>query len=127
MTTNMSEEPPAKRRVISHDKEEYEEDEDEDTVPYRIEQINERRARKYGVEEVTFKAKFNNNYQGKKLLDITNDLGAMFGSVMDRVRANHPNPNDKARLSIRHIGLDKEITIHCQPQHNITSEVIMER
>ena len=114
----MTEPPPAKRAATFHQ---------EDALPYVIEQVNERRARKFGVEEVTFRAKFNDDLQGRKLLDISDDLGAMFGSVMDRVRANHPNPQDKARLAIRHTGLDKEITIHCQPQHNITAEVIMQR
>ena len=121
----MSEPPPAKR--IAMEEEDEEEEEEEDVEPYVIEQVNERRARKFGVEEVTFRAKFKDDLQGRKLLDVTNDLGDMFGSVMDRVRANHPNPDDKARLSIRHTGLDREITIHCQPQHNITAEVIMER
>ena len=115
----MAEPPPAKRMDITA--------EEERAKPFVIEQINERRARKYGVEEVTFRAKFNDDLQGRKLLDVMDDLGDMFGSIMTNVRANHPNHEDKARLSIKHAGLDREITIHCQPQHNITPEVIMER
>jgi len=99
----------------------------DDSKPYFIERINEIRARKFNVEEVTFRAKFNDDLQGRKLLDITNDLHNMFDDIMENVATTHKDPNDKARLSIRHDGLEREIFIHCQPQHNITADVIMER
>ena len=79
------------------------------------------------MEEITFRAKFNNDLEGRKLLDITDDLHNMFQDIMDNVSADHKDPNDKARLTIRHSGLEREIFIHCQPQHNITADVIMER
>ena len=94
---------------------------------YTIERVRERRARKFHAEDITFRAKFNEELQGKELLTITQDLHDMFNEVMENVNQDHPNNEDKARLNIRHSGLEREIVIHCQPKHNITSDVIMER
>lgn len=95
--------------------------------PFVVERISERHARKYNVEEITFRAKFNDTLEGESLLDITENLHSMFQEIMEKVDTEHSSPNDKARLSIRHSGLDRDITIHCQPKHNITPDVIMER
>lgn len=95
--------------------------------PYVIERISERKARKYNIEEITFRAKFNTDLRGRQLLDVTDELHDLFQEVLDNVSSEHGDPNDRARLSIRHSGLDREIFIHCQPQHNITPDVIMER
>jgi len=97
------------------------------TKPFVVERIRERRANRYNVEEITFRAKFNDTLQGQNLLDITDNLHDMFQEIMDKVDTEHSSPDDKARLSIRHSGLDRDIFIHCQPKHNITPDVIMER
>ena len=114
-------EEPSPKRALSQNYD------DNSRRPYNIKRVNEIRSRRYNVEEITFRAKFNNDLQGCKPLDITDDLHNMFEEIMDNVAANHNDPNDRARVSIRHAGLDKEIFIHCQPQHNITADVIMER
>jgi len=119
----MAEPPGKKRRNVSTSSD----DDQNDRKPYVIEKINERRARRYDVEEITFRAKFDENLQGQKLLDVTDDLHNMFEDILENVNANYVNSNDRTRLSIRHAGLDREIFIHCQPQHNITADVIMER
>ena len=123
-STTMDEPPSKKRRTLSSNDEENGENV---RRPYIIERISETRARRYNSEEITFRAKFNDDLQGKKLLDVTDDLHDMFQDIMDNVSANHAENNDRARLSIRHAGLDREIFIHCQPKHNITADVIMER
>ena len=112
-----------KRQKLNDD----ENGEKEQDKPFFITRIRERRARKFNVEEVTFRAKFNESYQGKKLLNVTDQLHDMFDEIMENVKSNHNNQSDKARLSIRHSGLEKDVHIHCQPQHNITGAVIMER
>lgn len=102
-------------------------DDQSDRKPYNIERINEIRSRRYNVEEITFRAKFNNDLQGRKLLDVVDDLHNMFDDIMENVTTEHNDPNDKARLTIRHSGLERDIFIHCQPQHDITADTIMER
>ena len=105
----------------------YEPEVDDTEARFIVTPVYERKARKFGVEEITYKAKFNTELQGRQLLDIHNDLEDMFGEVLNRLHEKYPDPNDKVRISVRHAGLDKDVTIHCQPKHNITAEVIMER
>ena len=97
------------------------------TKPYIIHPVRERISRKFGIEEVTYKAKFNNDLQGEQLINMQDDLHNMFTDIMELVKDKHPNKNDKARVTINHSGLEREVFIHCQPQHNITAEVIMDR
>lgn len=94
---------------------------------FTISRVHERISRKYNVEEVTFRAKFNPDYEGGKLLDMTDDLHTMFESVLANVDKEHSDPNDKARLSIRHSGLERPVTVHCQPIHGITAETVLQR
>ena len=94
---------------------------------YKLERINELISTKYNIEEITFRAKFNDQLLGHKLVDVTDELHKLFDDVMDTVNTEHSSPDDKARLSIKHNNLDKAITIHCQPRHLITSSIIMDR
>ena len=98
-----------------------------DAKAYIIQPVRERVSRKFGIEEVTYKAKFNSDLQGEQLLGIQDELRNMFTDILDIVRDKHPNGEDKARITINHVGLEREVFIHCQPQHNITADVIMER
>lgn len=121
------EEPSNKRvRLDSHSNDGHS-DAEEVHKPFLVERISEKRIRKYNVEEITYRAKFNHEMEGRKLIDVTEDLQDMFQEILDNISTDHDDPNDRARLSIRHQGLDREIFIHCQPKHNITPEVIMER
>ena len=95
--------------------------------PYIIQKIRERKVRKFHVEEVTFRAKFNDAMYGTELLSITEDLYNMFDDVMQIVNTEHPDNEDKARLNIRHSGLHHDVTVHCQAKHNITVSIIMQR
>ena len=98
-----------------------------DVKPYIIHPVRERVSRKYGIEEVTYKAKFNNDLQGEQLIGMQDELHSMFTDIMEMVKDKHPNKEDKARVTINHSGLEREVFIHCQPQHNITANVIMDR
>lgn len=96
--------------------------------PFTIERAQEKRATKYGMEEITFRAKFNQDFaSGQKLLDSTDNLQEMFEDILENVNSEHDDPNDRARVTIKHSGLDRDIVVHCQPRHNITSDVIMDR
>ena len=98
-----------------------------DTKPYIISPVRQKISRKFGIEEVTYKTKFSNDLQGVQLLNAQDELHNMFTDVMELVNEKHANGNDKARLTINHSGLEREVFIHCQPKHNITADVIMER
>lgn len=121
------EEPPTKKSRIGTPSSTEDLDDQDVSKPYLIERIAEKRIHKYNVEEITYRAKFNHELEGRKLVDVTEDLHDMFQEILDNVSTNHDDPEDRARLSIRHQGLDREIFIHCQPKHNITPDVIMER
>ena len=94
--------------------------------PYTISQVFQRKVKKYGVEEYTYKAKFSDTLKSQNVSDVRDDLYNMFGDIMKKVDENY-NPLDKVRLAIDHAALDKEITIHLQPRQNITPQTIMER
>ena len=96
-SATMGELPSKKRRTLSSNDEENGENV---RRPYIIERISETRARRYNSEEITFRAKFNDDLQGRILLDVTDDLHDMFQDIMDNVSANHAENNDRARLSI---------------------------
>lgn len=94
--------------------------------PYKIQKVSEIKVRKYGIEEYTFKAKFNDELQGNKVADVKDDLNQMFEDIMQEVSQNY-DPDDKVRLSINHAGLDREMTIHLQPRKNLSAQSIMQR
>jgi len=98
----------------------------EEKKPYKIQKIHQTVVRKYGVEEYTFRAKFNDDLHGAKVVDVKDDIHAMFSDVMAEVDSTYA-PGERVRLSINHDGMDREITIHLQQRENITSDTIMER
>ena len=100
---------------------------DNEEKHYKLERINETISRKYNVEEITFRAKFNTDLEGQRLLNVTDELHGMFDEVLETVRSEHPDPNDKARLSIKHSGLERDIVIHCRPQHALSPDIILDR
>jgi hypothetical protein len=87
--------------------------------PYNIHKISETVARKYGVEEYTYKVKFHNEMNGEPLENVQEELTNMFEEVVSRVSADY-DLDDKVRISIDHSGLDRPMTIHLQPRRNIT-------
>lgn len=100
--------------------------EQEETKAYKIEKIHQTVVRKYGVEEYTYKAKFNDEIHGAKIIDIKDDVHSMFSDVMAEVDSAY-TPGERVRLSINHHGMDREMTIHLQQRENITPDMIMNR
>lgn len=123
-----NEEPPDKRarRESGEIEEEIGEEMEEEIKPYKIQKIQQTVVRKYGVEEYTFRAKFDDELQGTKIIDIKDDLQTMFGDVLEEVGRNY-QPGERVRMSINHDGMDREMTIHLQQRENITPEMIMGR
>ena len=69
--------------------------------PYQISQTHHRVARRFGYEERSFRATFNQDYVGHRLLDIHQELEGMFQEVIDRSGQQH-QPEDRARIIIQH-------------------------
>jgi len=93
--------------------------------PYHLEKINDIRVVKYGVEELTYRARF--NLEGNKpVADFDKYLHSMFDDVLKEAKGARQE-GDKMRVNINHSSLDKPITIHLQPEKNITADVILQR
>jgi hypothetical protein len=99
---------------------------DQDKV-YNIERISQQVARKYGVEEYTLQAKFNNEtLQGARLDNVTDEIQSMFEDVVHEIEQQY-NEDDRIRVSIDHAEMDRPMTIHLQPRRNVTAEDMMNR
>jgi hypothetical protein len=99
---------------------------DQDKV-YSIEKISQQVSRKFGVEEYTLQAKFNNDtLQGARLDNVTDEIQSMFEDVVHEIEQQY-DEDDRIRLAIDHAGMDRPMTIHLQPRRNVTAENIMNR
>lgn len=99
---------------------------DSEPKPYHVKRVNEVRVVKYGVEEYTYKAKFNHDITHTRISEFKTDLYDMFDDVLNEANKNIVE-GDKMRISIDHRSLDKPITIHLQRKENVTTEMIMNR
>jgi hypothetical protein len=97
---------------------ESEDDPSIDEKLYYIKKIDEQVSRKYGVEEYTIQAKFNDSMDGAKLDDVRD--------VVEEIGRQY-QPDDRIRLAIDHAGMDRPMTIHLQPRANVTPDNIMGR
>jgi hypothetical protein len=94
---------------------------------YNIKKIDEKVARKFGVEEYTLRAKFNNDtLQGARLDDVRDEVHHMFEDVVQEIASQYEE-DDRIRLSIDHAEMDRPMTIHLQPRRNISTDNIMNR
>ena len=100
--------------------------EERDGKLYSVRRINETRVVKYGVEEFTFKAKFNSEIEHDKIAFVKDELHNMFDEILQQATQDHEQ-GQKLRMTIDHRSLDKPIVIHLQPRENITADTIMSR
>jgi hypothetical protein len=104
------------------------EDEENFDKMYNIKKVSQQVARKYGVEEYTIEASFNNDavIQGMRLENIREEIHSMFDDVVHEIVVQYQE-DDRIRLSIDHAGMDRPMTMHLQPRRNVTTENIMSR
>ena len=95
-------------------------------LPYHIKEIQHRVARRYGYEERNFRATFDQQYMGHRLIDIQQQLEDMFQDVVDKATERH-GPHDKARVVIQHNDLRQDIVTPMRPESLITGKTIMDR
>lgn len=68
---------------------------------YTIEKVRYTEMRKYGVEDVVFRARFNGEYQREKLIELTDELRDMFAVMLEEVSRTYTDA-DRVRLQISH-------------------------
>lgn len=57
----------------------------EEEKPYFLEKTNHVKVRKYGIEEYSYKARFNDKVKSKRVADMKTDLHNMFSDIMKEV------------------------------------------
>ena len=122
--------------------------------PYSITRDRATKKWKSGVEEKTYKVTFHpdkagsyisqcshalpvlnileiltlksDSFTGDRLMDIRDGLTSMFDDVINIAASNY-GPNDKARMTISHADLQKDVYVHLQNVENLPGESIMNR
>lgn len=79
--------------------------EEEEPRLYNVERVSETRNRKFGMEEVKFRAKFTDHLEGQKLTDISDALYDMFDEILENISQEEYSDQDKVRIAISHAGL----------------------
>jgi hypothetical protein len=81
---------------------------------------------KYGVEEIVYKVKFNDEWEGRTLNDIHGDMYSMFETVLNKVKAKYDD-GVRCRVYLRHDDLqhDKPLFIALRPITTMTADTIM--
>ena len=92
--------------------------------PYRIEQSGVRRFSKTKVTETTFNVRFNDQWQGRRLDDLNQQLYRLFENLLARAREGVAD-NDLLRVVLRHEALNRAIVIPLQEAADMNVEKIM--
>jgi hypothetical protein len=81
---------------------------------------------KFGVEEIVLKVKFDDDWIGRTLYDMLDDLHRMFEDILQQVREGY-DEGVRARVYINHPDLqyEKPIFIALRPIHLLTPQAIM--
>ena len=95
-------------------------------LPYTIEDVEEHVMRRFGYEERRFRVRFNQDYMGRRLIDVQEQLIEMFDATIERALRDY-NREDKTSIVIRHNDLRREIVIHMRPNREISGQNIMNR
>ena len=78
--------------------------------PYKIDCTGTRKFARSAATETTYKVKFNDQWQGRRLRDLRRQLHRLFEEVLDRARVGL-NDNDLLRVVIRHDALNHAVVI----------------
>jgi hypothetical protein len=94
--------------------------------PYDIIEHRRRYVQKFGVEEIVLKVKFDDDWMGRTLYDMLDDLHRMFDDVLGQVREMY-DAGVRARVYINHPDLqyEKPIFVALRPIHLLTPQAIL--
>ena len=87
-------------------------------APYRIELTGTRRFARTAATESTYKARFNDEWQGRLLSDMERQLRRLFEDLLARAR-EAVNDNDLLRVVIRHDALSHAVVVPLQAAGNL--------
>ena len=93
--------------------------------PYEFRQVRQRTYAKNAAVDTTFKVKFNDQWQGDKLVDILEELDNMFGHILQEAREGRAD-NDLGRVIIHHDTLDNPIVVPLCPLEDLNASTIMQ-
>ena len=82
-------------------------------VPYRIELSGVRPFARSAATESTYRVRFKEQWQGRRLRDIQQQLRRLFEDLLARAREN-VNQNDLLRVVLRHDGLNHAVVVPLQ-------------
>ena len=95
-------------------------------LPYIIEDVEDHVMRRFGYEERKFRVRFQEEYMGRRLIEIQQQLTEMFDAVVERALREY-NAEDRTSIVIQHGDLRREIVIHMRPNRDISGLTIMNR
>lgn len=90
--------------------------------PYYIWKKNTRSFKKNLARDTYFRVKFNDQWQGEKLVDIYQKLHDMFDDVLSQARGHDA---DLGRVVLSHPNLNNPIVVPLQPWHTIIADTVM--
>ena len=90
--------------------------------PYYIWKRDTRTFKKHWVRDTTFKVKFNEQWRGKKLIDIQNNLHDMFDDLLSQARGHDA---DLGRVVISHPSLNNAIVVPLQSWETLNADAVM--
>ena len=95
-------------------------------TPYIIERAGTRKFAKSVATETTYKVKFNDLWQGRRLNDLLRQLHRLFEDLLTRAREGI-NDNDLLRVVIRHNGLNHAVVIPLISSEELTVQRILDK
>ena len=95
-------------------------------VLYQIELSRVRLFARSAATESTYKVRFNNDWQGRRLRDIELQLRRLFEDLLARVR-EIINQNDLLRVTLRHDGLNHAVVVPLQAAGDLNVEKMLSR
>ncbi|KAL4217298.1 hypothetical protein ACF0H5_023749 [Mactra antiquata] len=94
--------------------------------PYTIKHTGTRTFSKTAATEFTFKVKFNDQWQGRRLVDIRDQLHHMFSDLLARARQDIQN-DDLLNIIVRHPALNHAIVIPLTRSTDLTIQKILDK
>lgn len=95
-------------------------------APYTIERAGTRKFAKSVATETTYKVKFNDLWQGRRLNDLLGQLHRLFEELLAGAREGI-NDNDLLRVVIRHNGLNHAVVIPLISSEELTVQRILDK
>jgi len=94
--------------------------------PYRIELSGVRRFARATATESTYRVRFNDQWQGRRLRELRRQLYRMFEDVLERARVGLED-NDLVRVIIRHGALNHAVVIPLREVGEADVETILQK